>query len=255
MALAERTLPQGPDRVFAIAEPVLTNTFGGGTYKLGGGTGLAAVWHHRHSTDVDLFMDERAYRAVSMLAESRSALERQLRSALSPITLEIQNGFLKLVSKEGELSLSTTPHPLPFAPSQIDRIAGTIVEIEPPAIVIGRKIHGRMLSSGVFVLRDMYDIAAASAFAKEDLTKVLGTVSETDKAALRRELASLPRDWANLPLSGRPIINAVAPQALARNPGRSLQVVMQLLDDDWTLANQLGNRHPSTKPKGFGYPS
>ena len=185
-----------------------------------------------------------------MLVESRSVLETQLRSALSPTTLEIQNGFLKLVSREGELSLSTSPNPLPFAPSHTDRVAGTTVEIEPPAIVIGRKIHGRMLSNGVFVLRDMYDIAAASAFAKEGLSKVLGTISETDKAALRSELAGLPSDWANLPLSGRPIINAVAPQALARNPERSLQVVMQLLADDWTLANQLGNRHRSTNPKG-----
>lgn len=252
ITLTERTLPTGPDRIFAAVEPVLTSVFGGGTYRLGGGTGLAAVWRHRHSTDVDLFMDGSAYRAVSVSAEKRLALEHQLRSVLSPTALEIQNGFLKLISQEGELSLSTTPHPLPFIPSQTDQVADTLIEIEPPAMVIGRKIHARMLSNGVFVLRDMYDIAAASVFAKDDLSKVLRTISDSDRAALRSELTSLPSNWASLPLSGRPIINGVAPDTLARNPGRSLQVVIQLLDDNWALANQLRNQDRPSSPKTPG---
>ena len=79
--MAQKVLPVGPDEIFRLAEPVLTDVFGEGAYCLGEGTALAAVWQHRHSTDVDLFMDGSAYRAVVTDTARRDALAAGLRRA------------------------------------------------------------------------------------------------------------------------------------------------------------------------------
>ena len=56
--MAELDLPRGPRELFhAIREP-LARAFGGEeNIRFGGGTALAARWAHRHSVDVDLFVE------------------------------------------------------------------------------------------------------------------------------------------------------------------------------------------------------
>ena len=41
-----------------LAVETLDTCIGRETYQMGGGSVLAARWHHRHSTDIDLFFDE-----------------------------------------------------------------------------------------------------------------------------------------------------------------------------------------------------
>ena len=228
--------------MFRQAEPSLTRIFGANTYRLGGGTALAAVWQHRHSTDVNLFIGSDLYRSVSMNAERRSKLADALQESLNPASLEIANGFLKMVSAAGELGLYTMPSPLPFMPSK-DRVANVAVEIERPVTILGRKLHSRMLSNGVLTIRDLYDIAAASILDPDELKTALGSLADDDKSVLREELARLPSDWPGDPArSGRAVIRAKLPEDLARNPHQCIQIVRQLLADDWTFAKRVS--HP-----------
>ena len=211
------------------------------------------MWKHRHSTDVDLFMANDRYKAVVLEETRRRALEQALKTALRPILLEIANGFLKIDCEKGELGILTSANPLAVM-EPTDRVAGTAVQIERPATILGRKIHGRMLRNGVFALRDLYDIAASSVLAKDELSLVLQSVSDSDKAMLRSELSSLPPDWAGNPnQSGRRIIDARAPKSLAKEPHQCVRIVLDLLRDDWSYADNIASqRRPSVSSSGLG---
>ena len=241
-AWVECVLPKGPGRMFGLAEPILTAAFGQKGYRLGGGTALAAVWEHRHSTDVDLFADHAAYRAGVDSQERERWLKEELFKVLQPLGpegIDVAHGFLKVVCREGELGLYTPPVPLDTFPAAKNKVAGTDIELESPAIILARKIHGRMLGSGVLTLRDLYAISAASVLAPEELTVALGSVREDDKEALRDELKSLPTDWVwNPEDSGRRLIEVRRPTKLATNPGICVGIVRALLADDWSWADQ-----------------
>ena len=239
MTVTERTLPDGPDRIFELAEPVLSRHFDPSSYALGGGTALAAVWRHRHSTDVDLFMDSAAYRAVSMKDGLRASLENDLRDALRPMRLDVMRGFIKVLAPDGEISLSTSDAPIEVERPFPHRVAGSAVQIEPPELVITRKIQGRMMGSGVFVVRDMYDIAAASVLDRGALVAALDTMTDEERDALRSELARLPKGWAGHPSSGRSILNAARPKSLAENAERCVHVAKAVLAGDWSPADAL----------------
>ncbi len=249
MTMTERKLPEGPDRIFELAEPVLSRHFDPSSYDLGGGTALAAVWRHRHSTDVDLFMDSAAYRAVSMNDELRASLENDLRDALHPIRLDVMRGFIKVLAPDGEITLSTSDAPIEIERPFPHRVAGSSVAIEPPELVIARKIQGRMMGNGVFVVRDMYDIAAASVLDRGALVAALDTMTVEERDALRSELDRLPQGWTGHPSSGRPILNAARPKSLAENAERCVHVAKAVLAGDWAPADAL-RAHADTKVIG-----
>ena len=231
-ALAERDLPEGPASVFAGAHPILAELLGEASFRVGGGTALAAVWAHRHSTDVDLFADHSAYAGLVASESSRQSLSDGLREALQPDEIEIRRGTLKLACPAGELSIITTPSPLPPL-AATDRVAGTNTELERPATILARKLHGRMLTNGVLVLRDLYDLAAARDLAPGDLRLALGSLSKDDRRQIVDELRHLPADWAASPgKSGRAVIRAARPTELARDPSRAILTVRKLLSEE-----------------------
>lgn len=57
-------LPSGPDRILEVGVKLLDQFWDRSQYEIGGGTVLAARWHHRHSTVVDCFMKEETFRLV-----------------------------------------------------------------------------------------------------------------------------------------------------------------------------------------------
>ena len=216
--------------MFRLAEPVLTDFFGEGAYSLGGGTALAAVWQHRHSTDIDLFMDASAFRAVVMDDNRRASLESDLKRAVQPEFLEILPGGILNVTRNGvDLGLYIPPSPIKAEPP-IDWVSGTSVPLERPATILARKVHGRMIEQNDFVLRDLYDLAAAADLAPDDLQTVLASISEDDRLSLCDSLISLPRDVMSSPHLGRPLIKAASPVHLANNPALCVDVVRQMLD-------------------------
>ena len=48
------SLPNGPDESLKQTVRLLSSWIAPPDYRLGGGTALAAIWGHRHSTDIDL---------------------------------------------------------------------------------------------------------------------------------------------------------------------------------------------------------
>ncbi len=227
--MAQKVLPVGPDEIFRLAEPVLTDVFGEGAYCLGEGTALAAVWQHRHSTDVDLFMDGSAYRAVVTDTARRDALAAGLRSAVEPDMLDITPGVLKMFADTGELGLYVPPSPLAWMPP-VDQVAGTSVPLERPATILARKLHGRMLEVGDLMLRDLYDLAAAADMAPGELDIALQSLTEDERLTLCDNLAQIPQDWVTSPHAGSPLLNATAPAHLANDPALCVEAVRDMLD-------------------------
>lgn len=57
-------LPSGADKILEAGVKFLDQFWDRSQYEIGGGTVLAARWHHRHSTDVDCSMNEETFRLV-----------------------------------------------------------------------------------------------------------------------------------------------------------------------------------------------
>lgn len=251
--LVERALPAGPAEVFARARPVLTRFLGEGSFVLGGGTALASVWQHRHSTDVDLFADNATYVERVRAVGGRERVAAWLGEALQPQRLDVRSGFLKASFSDGELSLMTAPAPflapsMPSLPST-DRVAGTPVALERPATILARKLHGRMVGNGVLVLRDLYDLAAAETLSPSDLKLAVESLSDGERRMIADELSGLPGDWAATPRkSGRPVIRPRRPPELAAAPARAIGIAHDLLspDDSWATRR----RARTTGPRG-----
>ena len=187
--------------------------------------------------------DSTIYRRSLSTEEKRKRLESQLHKALEPLTPErihVERGYIKAVCRGGEFGLYTPLVPLDVDPDATDKVSATAVALERPAVILARKIHGRMLSNGVLTLRDLYDIAAASVLAREDLEVALLSVDERDLETLSKELRLLPDDWvANPKMSGRILLEVQRPAALAQTPGRCVEVVRDLFSGDWTWADEI----------------
>ncbi|MDE0420587.1 MAG: nucleotidyl transferase AbiEii/AbiGii toxin family protein [Gammaproteobacteria bacterium] len=133
-----------------------------GDMWLGGGTGLAAKWHHRHSTDIDLFYDER------LLLRPKSPLPALLHA-------------LKTIADRGEISLTavrprgaswdtgdtpvslypSVPYNITGPPHEYVVAQGHRVAVEPSADVILKKLRSRMLHSQDYLSRDIYDVVVS----------------------------------------------------------------------------------------------
>ncbi len=61
MTREEIVVPGNPGIVLARVAPLIGAWFGRDGCVLGGGTVLAARWHHRVSTDIDLFTERERY--------------------------------------------------------------------------------------------------------------------------------------------------------------------------------------------------
>ena len=74
------SLPSGPDRILEMGVRFLDRFWDRSQYEFGGGTVLAARWNHRHSSDVDCFMDENTFRLtyernIGLITEAIRELE------------------------------------------------------------------------------------------------------------------------------------------------------------------------------------
>ena len=190
--MAEYDLPPGPRELFEATYRTIADYVGAKNIRLGGGTALAARWHHRHSTDIDLFVDAAPFREV---ADHSDEFETDIaRGPLATDKLTIGNGFCTLLFAEGEVSISTTPAVTPEARSS-DTVRGTEVVLDTNAEIIAKKIRGRMISNNELVPRDLYDIASARHHAPQALKTALGAINRDDRIDIVNELQALPTGW------------------------------------------------------------
>ncbi len=192
--MAALKLPAGPAELLELTRPPLGQHLGGEHHLcLGGGTALAARWHHRHSTDIDYFIKSEPY---ALLYANVDPFSRDLNRATGGLR-ELTTGpaFARIILADGgEISVSTTPG-FTGNPRSDDTVRGTQISLETSAEILARKIGGRILGNNTFVPRDLYDIAVAQHYEPEALPRALQPFSPDQLADIRAELRSLPRDF------------------------------------------------------------
>ena len=184
-------LPDGPKQLLAAVEPVLNQFFTPRGYRIGGGTVLAALWRHRHSTDVDLFTDPSFYQEVvrDRRAEIEGALFERV-PELDPDRSWVEPEHLYLAVDDSEVTMIPTVriHPEPKGPV---RIRNSRVEAESVEEILSKKLRLRMLGEGAYLVRDLYDIAVARVKDREALRRALGAESPRRFHQIAGELRSI----------------------------------------------------------------
>ena len=158
--MAELDLPAGPAELLeAVRRPLADHLGGEPNILLGGGTALAARWAHRHSTDVDLFVDPADYKRL-FHHEARFTRDLSLH-APEARQIDIEPGFLKIAfGAAGHVSVSSSPWLTPD-PRSADTVCGSRIPVETTAEILAKKLRYRMIHNERIVPRDLYDLAVA----------------------------------------------------------------------------------------------
>ena len=157
---------------------------------LGGGTVLAARWHHRQSTDLDFFVRQ------STFAETIARRESDLRDVLREVAfgLTVTPHHMQCVVRDTsvEISVSVTGHETAIVPETSDEAGYGIATQTTTAILVG-KMAGRMMRQGRATARDIYDLCVAERMDRDALLAAAATVPP---GALRRTADFLPEELA-----------------------------------------------------------
>ncbi len=203
-------VPGNPGIVLARVAPSLVAWLGQDGCVLGGGTVLAARWHHRVSMDIDLFTDRERYmeRVAGRREEVRAALEALVAEA-GEGAVEVERGWLRVHFPEGPAALMTIPRPT-VRDAYVQYVQGTGMPMESTAEILARKLQSRILDLGVFTDRDLYDLLVARERDPQALRRVLASITEAERAAIASELGALPPHWS----SGEPVREPARPEFL-----------------------------------------
>lgn len=222
--MAKLELPAGPDELLEAVRMPLAHHLGAEHHmRLGSGTALAARWHHRQSTDVDLFVDPKDYEELFRKEQQfRSDLERHAPSAQNVV---VEPGFARIVLVDGgEVSISTSPS-LTSYPVSKDTVRGTTVPLEATAEILAKKLRYRMILNAQILPRDLYDIAFARRNASVALHTALSTLRVEHLQDIDAELGYLRPGW--IEQHHQPLIAPMRPTDAANAVGIVREVVQQ----------------------------
>lgn len=183
-------LPTGPDRILEAGVKLLDRFWDRSQYEIGGGTVLAARWHHRHSTDIDCFIKEETFRVAyeSDFSSMASLLEELEESGLLQ-TKELHSRVMVLdFSGLGQLALVASNNLMRGLRVQEYEMT-TGVRLEPTAEILAKKIAFSVLD-GRWKQRDFFDLVVASNLDPEALKTALDVLTDNEKRTVKEVLLS-----------------------------------------------------------------
>ncbi len=143
--MKERSFDTARSSLLIKAMEVLGNLADHNEICIGGGTVLASRWHHRLSTDIDLFTSPEHYRSLAgeILAHMRSN-HRDVNVTLYP------HMMLCVLPDGGEWSLggsaNVTPRPL-----CAERERQTGLQLQSTCEILTRKVRARMVNNTLYL--------------------------------------------------------------------------------------------------------
>ena len=157
-------LHAGPREAIKPALEMLGRWFDIAGVVIGGGTALEARWHHRRSTDLDLFAP--VPYLSRLMSVPRDQIDRELHDHAAPsqpADIALGATHLRCVVAGVPVSLSGTRG---FWTEDHDPCveASTGMPLAASTDILLRKMHGRTLAQGRAVARDAYDFVVAQAF-------------------------------------------------------------------------------------------
>ena len=220
-------LHAGPREAIGPAIEMLGRWFDLTAVVIGGGTALEARWHHRRSTDLDLFAP--VPYLSSLMRVPRDQIDRELhdRAAPSPpVDTSVGATHLRCLVAGVPVSLSGTRG---FWTEDHDSCveASTGMPLAASTDILLRKMQGRTLAQGRAVARDAYDFVVAQAF---------------DPISFRDALAHLDEEQAHVIAETFDALADTPPRAEGR--GVEAPTYPAILERGlWKLAAQIF-RHP-----------
>lgn len=198
MSSAELSLPPYLVRPFTLVLKHLRPFVPLQRVVMSGGSILASRWHHRKSTDIDLFMPVETMKQV--LEQDDEALIKAVRSV--PGARDIN------ASRIDEIAgvVDGTPFSLTDSPfirlerPDTERICGTPVQAASAQEVFMGKIAGRLAHFSLTAarpppIRDLYDIAVGAQLAPKALQDVLSRLAGNVSESIAEYLDAQPPDW------------------------------------------------------------
>lgn len=158
-------------------------------YAIGGGTILAARWHHRLSTDIDLFVEEQALNDAlkpNAWREIGEALDREaIDETITDLVLS-STGF-SFITSNGPISFYSIPYLTANAISS-EREDSTGIYAEHSAEILFEKLRGRMVNASRYVARDLYDVVVSYGVERASLDTAMATLSSLERDSLRYDV-------------------------------------------------------------------
>ncbi len=184
---AQLTLPDQQAALLRRALQCLDGVAGSDDCALGGGTALAARWHHRLSVDIDLFTSDAKYRHIKPALDRRAG-NWKADSAFAEVRIH-PTVVHCLLSGGLEFSIAGSDD-VTLRPLSTDREAATGVRLQSTAEIVARKIRARMINRTSYVVRDAYDIVCCLEFDPQALNDAMGALTRGERAALIYDSAS-----------------------------------------------------------------
>ena len=177
-------LHAGPREAVGPAIDLLGRWFDLAGVVIGGGTALEARWHHRRSTDLDLFAP--APYLAGMTKVPRDQIDRELRERTASsgrLDAFVGATHLRCLVAGVPVSLSGTRG---FWTEDHDPCveASTGVPLAASTDILLRKMQGRTLAQGRAVARDAYDFVVAQAFDPISFRDALAHLDEEQADAI-----------------------------------------------------------------------
>ena len=206
-------LHAGPREAVGPAIEMLGRWFDLAGVVIGGGTALEARWHHRRSTDLDLFAP--VLYLSRLMTVPKDQIDRELhdRAAPSPADASVGATHLQCVVAGVPVSLSGT-HGFWTDDHDPCAEASTGVPLAASTDILLRKMQGRTLAQGRAVARDAYDFVVAQAVDPFSFRDALAHLDEEQAQAIAETFDAL----ANTPpkAEGRGVEAPTYPAILER---------------------------------------
>lgn len=165
-------------------------------FAFGGGTALSAFyWHHRYSTDIDIFLyPDGSFDRLDRLRRNWSDTIESIFSTIGYSgVMRAPRHYLELTIDDHSKIQFFDVNPYTQIPYTIEHFWGHTLNIETPAEIIAKKIHYRGSKGHP---RDIFDIAVAvhhDPTLFSDLTS-LGRINEEDLMILYTTLSDICSD-------------------------------------------------------------
>lgn len=159
--------------------------------EIGGGTVLAARWQHRLSTDIDLFYNTQDEREIFNSGTKDEWLDH-LTEQQKRGNVHSWNHYFdgdSWYTEYGPVSLFRTVKDDVKLGKAVDIERETGILCQTTSNILFNKIQGRIIHDYQYTARDLYDIACAYVFEKENLNRSISALANYSVEGLKRDLA------------------------------------------------------------------
>ena len=165
----------------------------------GGGTILAARWHHRDSTDVDLLCNNAEWASMDLAGLDEQCRQRLHKGDL--VHFQRTTDAIGIFSSSGSgLTIGRSPDLTADSICCDENCEG--MKVHSSSEILARKLGKRMSRSDDTPIRDAYDIAVASMVDARALEVALAAVPSDKLEVVRRRLL-----FKNIDIVGKPLAN------------------------------------------------